>query len=94
LLDGCTLAKRIMLLLEIRLGVSFLFVCFHFGAKILHPSGPPSDALDHIADSAAEISQEFAAIKEKALKKWSTFFNKDEQQHSVRFFSLVVVVVC
>ncbi len=52
------------------------------GDQILHPSGPPSDALDHIADSAAEISTEFAAMKEKAVRKWSAFFNK-EPEHTI-----------
>jgi hypothetical protein len=44
------------------------------GDIIPHPSGPPCDSLDHIADQASEINQNLNEFKEKAKKKFSEIF--------------------
>jgi hypothetical protein len=71
------------------------------GDLLLHPSGPPTDAMDGnvlrmsfvslltlllvaLADQAAEISDNFAELKERARQKWGSFFGGgDKVEHSI-----------
>jgi hypothetical protein len=41
---------------------------------LVHPSGPPSDALDSLSDSIQESLSDFNEVKERAKKHFSAFF--------------------
>ena len=44
------------------------------GDLVMHPSGPPCDTLDHLADGASELQQDISEAAQKAKKKLSRFF--------------------
>lgn len=46
-------------------------------ALLVHPSGPPSDALDELSDSFTASMADLAVARERAREKFNAFFNSN-----------------